>query len=733
MENREKITKIINSINIIWIMCVLSTILISSIMITNHTMKLETFSHIMIFQTVPELILYILTKILEKSVPSKKEIMLYILFLLTGISYFTSLNKHDAFFGFQARYEGILMIYSYYTHALLSTTIKNKKYQKYIIGFILAIGLINVLYGILQTNLIQNNMEFVRNKWFYARGFEGNSMCFATLIGICYFMMLAIFLNSEKLYGPFILMILFTTGSIISGSMALLVTTIIILFLVFITVCIKVILSVEKKDKLIRVCLCIVMFMLGNLIFTDRDNNEYQKDIIELKEQVVETAKDGKMEDTYGTGRAYIWKKTLKEVKHHLLMGIGPDNYYYLFKDKLKDPVSKLPLDKAHNDYLQKLICEGLPATILYLILLGSVFISNYKKHKLEKKIFLLGFLAYTIEIFFSISVIRVAPIFWILLGLLMQEDETVTVIVPIYNSQKYLKKCLDSIVNQTYQDLEILLINDASSDKSKSICERYFKDERVRYIENKKNKGVSYSRNLGIFLSSSSYLVFVDSDDYIKEDCIEYLYNLKNKYHTHISITTYKKLDEDFEGKLTQKEALKRMLKDDGIELGVTGKLFERKQFWNTFFPKNRLYEDIPVMGRILLKNKYVAYSTKQIYIYNRHHDSLTCKDYSKKDKDRSELSKILAGKIEKKYPDLKNYTDYFYICSRIAVCNKLLQYENKERDYINETVKLLEKNIFCFLTLDVSFIKKIQFSLFLSNYKIYYNVYKIVKKCKY
>ena len=109
-------------------------------------------------------------------------------------------------------------------------------------------------------------------------------------------------------------------------------------------------------------------------------------------------------------------------------------------------------------------------------------------------------------------------------------EDELISIIVPIYNVEKYLRQCLDSIQNQTYQNFECLLINDGSPDNSADICREYVeKDSRFRYFE-KENGGLSDARNHGIRQSKGSYLTFVDSDDWLENDALQLLYGALEK-----------------------------------------------------------------------------------------------------------------------------------------------------------------------------------------------------------
>lgn len=114
-----------------------------------------------------------------------------------------------------------------------------------------------------------------------------------------------------------------------------------------------------------------------------------------------------------------------------------------------------------------------------------------------------------------------------------------VSVVLPIYNVEKYLRKCLESVINQTLKDIEIICVNDCSSDNCESIIKEYIsKDSRVKLINNKNNCGIGYSRNIGIDNSLSDYISFIDSDDYIENNYIEELYNSAVKYNADVVFT---------------------------------------------------------------------------------------------------------------------------------------------------------------------------------------------------
>ena len=109
--------------------------------------------------------------------------------------------------------------------------------------------------------------------------------------------------------------------------------------------------------------------------------------------------------------------------------------------------------------------------------------------------------------------------------------EDLVSIIIPVYNTEKYLSKCLESVINQTYKNLEIILINDGSTDKSKEICESFAKKDKRIQILNKENSGVSSARNHGMRLAKGQYIAFIDGDDYAEENYIEEL--LKNLKQT--------------------------------------------------------------------------------------------------------------------------------------------------------------------------------------------------------
>ena len=412
----------VEMISILVIISVLTVVSIGSILVTYHSLSLKQLSYFLIFFIPFEIILFLLTKIKYLKF-NKKEILVFLLFILTGLSLIGSNKLSISIWGFYNRYEGLLVMYSYYSVALLSSTINSDYYKKIIIGFIFLIGFINVGYGLFQTGIIQVDIG-VKDSWKYARGFYGNSMYFASLISICYFFVVGMLLVSEKKFDwkIFLLIIVFTIGNVMSGSMALFCTSIFIYIILIIRELIGIKFKYFSKVRLLKIIGCILLFVLLNIIYINKDQN-YKRDVDTLSKEISTISEVKKADNSFGTGRVYIWKEVLKKSKDNLIFGVGVDNLYNSFEPRLVDPVSGYSVDKAHNDYLQKLVCEGIFSFICYIALLVIIVLDNFRSKDKIRNILFLGLFAYITQIFFSISVIRVSPLYWIILGLLMSDE----------------------------------------------------------------------------------------------------------------------------------------------------------------------------------------------------------------------------------------------------------------------------------------------------------------------
>lgn len=207
-------------------------------------------------------------------------------------------------------------------------------------------------------------------------------------------------------------------------------------------------------------------------------------------------------------------------------------------------------------------------------------------------------------------------------------DQALVSVIVPCYKVERYLPKCIDSILLQTYNNLEIWLVDDGSPDDCGKICDEYAKkDSRIKVIH-KPNGGLSDARNVAIDKATGEWITFVDSDDYVAEDYVETLYNLVIKYGCDVAVasfTTFNESGKPFlsdihikDEKLEPNDAVEQMFYQEKFDTSAWAKLYHKRLFEkNIRYPIGLLYEDLPTTYLLMLKSRGVAYSNKVIYYY--------------------------------------------------------------------------------------------------------------------
>ncbi|HFI0107720.1 TPA: glycosyltransferase family 2 protein [Streptococcus suis] len=212
-----------------------------------------------------------------------------------------------------------------------------------------------------------------------------------------------------------------------------------------------------------------------------------------------------------------------------------------------------------------------------------------------------------------------------------------ISIIIPIYNVENYLSRCLDSVVNQTYPNLEIILVNDGTPDGSVAIAEAYQeKDKRIKLIH-QENAGLSEARNTGLSAATGDYIAFLDSDDWLELDAYEYLLQLLLDHNADISIGGIRRTErvvsemssENQVELLTQKEYAKRYFKIGSQEIHyyVWNKLYRRDVVIGVTQPKGMYAEDVPSTFMYILNTSKVVISDKVIYNYFVNLDGLSAK----------------------------------------------------------------------------------------------------------
>lgn len=209
-----------------------------------------------------------------------------------------------------------------------------------------------------------------------------------------------------------------------------------------------------------------------------------------------------------------------------------------------------------------------------------------------------------------------------------------ISVVVPVYNVEEYLHECIRSIVNQTYTNLEIILVDDGSTDHSPDICDEWMKrDPRIKVIH-KRNGGASSARNIGIEQAAGEYLGFVDSDDYIHLQMYEQLWMALSKSSTKIASCAFKKVLGKNEKKFSNKRSVFKELDLEeslngfllgNINASVCCKLFLKDIFSTIHFPEGETHEDVYIMIPAIALSKGVVHSNKELYYYRDSANSVT------------------------------------------------------------------------------------------------------------
>ncbi|SDQ09747.1 glycosyltransferase family 2 protein [Virgibacillus salinus] len=239
----------------------------------------------------------------------------------------------------------------------------------------------------------------------------------------------------------------------------------------------------------------------------------------------------------------------------------------------------------------------------------------------------------------------------------------TISIIVPVYNVETYLEECLSSICNQTKKELEILLINDGSTDNSPTICKEFAKEDSRIIVIHQDSQGVSAARNTGVQHATGELIGFVDSDDWILPDMFENLQNLMEDNDSDISVCGYARQFGDevthFREKnhiitLSQEEALRELFRGKIYRFALWNKLYRRHCFDNITFPEGRIHEDLAVSYQLFLKADRIVNTSKTGYIYRNREQSILTEKFHKGRIDSYKAWDEIIHTINDVYPQL-------------------------------------------------------------------------------
>ncbi len=310
-----------------------------------------------------------------------------------------------------------------------------------------------------------------------------------------------------------------------------------------------------------------------------------------------------------------------------------------------------------------------------------------------------------------------------------------VSILIPAYNVDQYIERCLDSILNQKFKDFEVVVVNDCSTDSTLQIIQRYAKDDpRIKVITNKNNRGVSETRNILIRNASGEFVAFIDPDDFVDTNYLNHLTSVQK--HEHVDVVAcsrviyydaedqYKDVRESFANRvLDSRDAIRALNCYTSFDMSMWAKLIRRDLFRTIVFPKDKLAEDQFICYKILDNANSVYYTTNYLYYY-RHRKGSLSRSKRKINKFPLQAAETQRDYLRKHYKDLNLqgdtacffsavglYNDYMYIGTGVIPQDDAERIRDNTKSYFKSVIK----------NPDISIKKKMQACIFISNKKIY------------
>lgn len=257
--------------------------------------------------------------------------------------------------------------------------------------------------------------------------------------------------------------------------------------------------------------------------------------------------------------------------------------------------------------------------------------------------------------------------------------DKLISIIVPVYNVEQYLKQCVDSILNQTYKQLEVILVDDGSTDSSRDICNQYeAADNRIKVIH-KENGGLADARNAGLSIATGEYIGFVDSDDFIHKDMYKTLVILMEQNNADMVMAKWQAFVEQVDCRANDTleamvfdgiDSLKFLIYGENryhITLSVWDRLYKKELIKDLMFPKGKCYEDVVWSTEAFYRAKRTVYIDKTLYYYRQRANSITGVD-----KDKALSKRILTDQI----PQMEAQIEYLESIQQFSMADEVRFY---------------------------------------------------------
>ena len=246
-----------------------------------------------------------------------------------------------------------------------------------------------------------------------------------------------------------------------------------------------------------------------------------------------------------------------------------------------------------------------------------------------------------------------------------------ISLIIPVYNVEKYLSKCLDSVANQTTTGFELILVDDGSTDGSGKICDKYASNHSNTKVIHQQNQGLSMARNNAVNICMGDYVTFVDSDDYISPDYIEYLKNIVDQKNVDIAIGNHLRVWDDFAEShqnnddirvMSASTAIEALLYEKEFSSIAVAKLYRKDLLINHPYPQGILYEDMATTYKIVGDSNTIGVGKKIIYYWRQRKNSITSQKITQKHLDALKTCEDIIAYTQNRFPSAVSAAEYKY-----------------------------------------------------------------------
>lgn len=318
-----------------------------------------------------------------------------------------------------------------------------------------------------------------------------------------------------------------------------------------------------------------------------------------------------------------------------------------------------------------------------------------------------------------------------------------ISIVIPVYNVADYLHYAIDSLLKQTYQNFEIILVNDGSTDDSPRLCEDYAREYENIHVFHKGNGGLSDARNFGVTKANSDWIFFLDPDDYLEEYTLELIMKIHEEHHADListkvkttskynAYTSYQLQESDYKGlaPIKKEEALEAMLDDKFATVSACAKLYHKSILETVPFPVGKIYEDFYVVGEHLALADKIVISPLETYNYYRREGSIVRSTFTEKRYDFFDAAEQNRKIIQTSYEnrDLEKVLNLKIIQGSFLISDLASTTNSSELRVIARKIRPFYWSVM--LNFEVSVKIKIKYTLFVLSPEFYYTLKKQVK----